>query len=270
MSENDKRFEGSIPEIYDNYLVPLIFEEFAHEMADHVAKAAPREVLETAAGSGVLTRVLAPVLSCETNYIITDLNADMLERAKRQQPLNENFGWQVEDAMDLPFETNRFDVVCCQFGVMFFPDKVAGFAEARRVLKPGGYFIFSVWDEIQHSVFADHVTRAVGYVFADDPPVFLARTPHGYFDLTRIVGHLKSAGFAQAEIRTLTLPSVAKSPRDVAIAYCQGTPLRNEIIERDPDGLERVTDHATQHLESVFGSGPISGKIRGYLITAEA
>lgn len=270
MSENDKKFVGSIPEVYDDYLVPLIFEEFAHEVADQVAKAAPREVLETAAGSGVLTRIVAPILSNETNYMVTDLNSDMLERAKQQQPQTDTLGWQVEDAMDMPFESNRFDVVCCQFGVMFFPDKVAGFAEARRVLKPGGYFIFSVWDEIQHNLFADHVTRAVGQMFSDSPPEFLERTPHGYFDLTRITGHLKSAGFSQAEIRTVTLQSVAKTPHDVAVAYCQGTPLRNEITARDPGGLERVTDHVTQYLQAVFGSGPVSGKIRGYLITAEA
>ncbi|WP_120501467.1 class I SAM-dependent methyltransferase [Roseovarius sp. EL26] len=270
MVNRDKIFEGSIPEIYDAYLVPLIFEEFAVEMADQVAKAAPREVLETAAGSGVVTRALAPILSGDARYLVTDLNSPMLDRAQQQQPPDERITWQRADALDLPFENNRFDVVCCQFGAMFFPDKVSGFAEARRVLKPGGYFVFSVWDQIKHNEFADHVTQAAGELFADDPPVFLARTPHGYFDLTEIVGHLKSADFTQAEIRTITLQSVAKTARDPAVAYCQGTPLRNEILDRDPEALERVTDHAAARLKAVYGSGPISGKIRGYVIIAEA
>ncbi len=137
------------------------------------------------------------------------------------------------DALDLPFEDATFDVICCQFGVMFFPDRVAGYAEARRVLRPGGRFVFSVWDRIEENDFADDVTNAVAKLFPHDPPLFLARTPHGYHDIALIREELRRAGFADITISTREELSCAPSARHAAAAYCHGTPLRNEIEARD-------------------------------------
>ena len=177
MTQSDKLFAGSIPELYDNYLVPLIFEAYASDLADRAAALAPKAVLETAAGTGVVTRALAFRLASDARYTVTDLNQPMLDHAAIKQGEDSRITWRQADALDLPFDDTWFDAVVCQFAVMFFPDRVTGYAEARRVLKPGGTFLFNVWDHIEANEFADVVTEAAALTFPDDPPRFLARTP---------------------------------------------------------------------------------------------
>jgi ubiquinone/menaquinone biosynthesis C-methylase UbiE len=266
----DTAFTGSIPAIYDTNLVPLLFEPYAADMAGRVAAGSPSSVLETAAGSGVVTRVLAPRLPARARYVVTDLNQAMLDRAISRQPPDRRIEWKQADALDLPFDDRSFDVVCCQFGAMFFPDKVRGYAEALRVLRPGGRFVFNVWDRIEHNEFADLVTTAGANAFPDDPPLFLARTPHGYHDVGAIRSDLTEAGFARIEINTLAKRSEAASPRHAAVGLCQGSPLRTEIEARDPSKLELVTDLAEQAIAQKFGAGPVSGNIQAHMVVAEA
>jgi SAM-dependent methyltransferase len=270
MSDNDKVFAGSIPEIYDTYLVPLIFEGFAEDMAQRVTRDSPNRVLETAAGSGVVTRALAPHLKASAQYVVTDLNQPMLDHAARQQGVDRRITWQQANALELLFCDDEFDAVGCQFGVMFFPDRVAGYREAKRVLRPGGKFVFNVWDRISQNVFADDVTNALRDVFPDDPPVFLARTPHGYHDVDLIRRELKKAGFGDIAIETRDELSSAPSPRHPAVAYCQGTPLRNEIEIRDAAKLETATDHAATAIAKKHGEGDVAAKIQGHVIEATA
>src|SRR5262245_23179234 len=175
MAATDKLFAGSIPEIYDRFLVPLIFESYARDLAARVARAEPQDVLETAAGTGVLTRAIASRLPAPARIIATDLNQPMLNHAQGQSH-DSRITWRQADALALPFEDQSFDVVACQFGAMFFPDKVQGYREARRVLKPGGHFFFNVWDRISENEFADVVTQALATLFPQDPPRFMART----------------------------------------------------------------------------------------------
>jgi ubiquinone/menaquinone biosynthesis C-methylase UbiE len=266
----DTVFAGSIPEIYDSYLVPLIFEAYASDLARRVVEGSAARVLETAAGSGVVTRALAPLLDNSARYLVSDLNQPMHERAASRQDADERIAWQQADALDLRFQDHSFDAVCCQFGAMFFPDRIAGYRETLRVLKPGGRFLFNVWDRIEENDFARIVTDAAGTVFPSDPPRFLARTPHGYHDVAQIEAELRAAGFLAIEIVTLEERSSAASARDPAIAYCQGTPLRNEIEARDPNALETVTERAAKAIAKAYGDGPVSGKIQGHVIVARA
>lgn len=268
MSDNDKAFVGSIPDIYDDYLVPLIFEPYADDLARRVVAKPVENVLETAAGSGVLTRALAPLLPDAGGLVVTDLNQPMLDRAFRIQRDADAMTWQQADALDLPFGDASFDVVCCQFGVMFFPDKQRGFAEALRVLKPGGRFIFNVWDSIEHNVFADVVTRVAAEFLPDNPPRFLARTPHGYADPDLIRRDLVAAGFGEIEITLIADTSTAARASDPAIAYVQGTPLRGEVELHGADMLQKVTEAATREIAAQFGDGPVSAKIQGFVVTA--
>ena len=268
MAESDKLFAGSIPKFYDTLMVPLIFAAFADDLAGRVAAFAPRAVLETAAGSGVVTRALAPRLAPDVRYVVTDLNQPMLDYAAARQGPDARISWRQADALRLPFEDAAFDVVCCQFGAMFFPDRVAGYAEARRVLRTGGHFVFNVWDRIEENAFADIVTNAVATVFPDDPPRFLARTPHGYHDIALIRDDLQRAGFADIAIETRAELSRAASARDAATAYCQGTPLRNEIEARDAGLLQLATDRATAAIAALHGDGPVAGKIQAHVIVA--
>ena len=268
MAESDKVFAGSIPKFYDTLMVPLIFEAYAAEMAEMVAALSPSSVLETAAGSGVVTRAIAPKLGADARYVASDLNLPMLDYAATRQGADSRIEWRQADALDLPFEDASFDVVCCQFGAMFFPRRVDGYAEARRVLKAGGRFVFSVWDRIEENAFADEVTRAVSAVFPHDPPRFLARTPHGYHDVALIREELSRAGFADVEITTREKVSRAPSAREVATAYCEGTPLRNEIEARDASLLQLATDRATEAITRRCGEGPVAGKIQAHVIVA--
>lgn len=268
MTGTDREFAGSIPEIYDRFLVPLIFEAYARDLSERIAKLRPLDVLESAAGTGVLTRATTAVLPAEARIVATDLNQPMLDHAAARQPRDERITWQQADAAALPFPDQTFDVVACQFGVMFFPDKVRCYREALRVLKPGGHFLFSVWDRIAENEFADVVTEALAGLFPHDPPRFMARTPHGYHDTEKIRDELSAAGFASVAIATRGDTSKAASPLEPAIAYCQGTPLRNEIEARDPSRLQEATHKAAEALARRFGDGAISGRIQAHVISA--
>jgi ubiquinone/menaquinone biosynthesis C-methylase UbiE len=263
----DKVFAGSIPELYERLMVPLIFEPYARDLAARLAKTNPRAVLETAAGTGVLTRALATALPAETRMTVTDLNQPMLDHAKSRQPADSRIAWRQADALALPFEDRSFDAVACQFGAMFFPDKVQGYKEARRVLKSGGHFFFNVWDAIEANDFADVITQELAAVFPNDPPRFLARTPHGYHE-KQIRAELKAAGFTNVSFDAVDARSKASSPRDPAVAYCQGTPLRNEIEARGAPGLEEATNRAADAMARKFGTGAVDGRIRALVISA--
>ena len=216
-----------------------------------------------------MTRQLSSDLPQQTSIVATDLNQAMLVRAitvGTARPVT----WQQADVMDLPFENGQFDAVVCQFGAMFFPDKVAAFAEVRRVLRSGGTFVFNVWDRIEANEFADTITSALASMFPPDPPRFLARTPHGYHDLSAIRSHLIEAGFhTTVETVTVARRSYAPTSRVPAVAYCEGTPLRNEIEERSPQGLAKATAAAAAAIERRFGTGPIDGKIQAHVISAD-
>jgi ubiquinone/menaquinone biosynthesis C-methylase UbiE len=265
-ASNDKVFAGAIPEIYEKFLVPLIFASYAEDMARRVALRGGKEILEIAAGTGVVTRALAGALPPDSRITATDLNAPMLEQAQKSGTVRP-VEWKQADAMKLPFADAMFDAVVCQFGAMFFPDRSVAYSEARRVLKPGGTFVFNVWDRIEDNEFADVATAALATMFPGDAPQFMRRTPHGYHDTNAIRADLEKGGFsAIAEIETLSARSRADSARSVAIAYCQGTPLRNEIIARDESRLGEATEVVTRALANRFGDGAVDGKIQAHVV----
>lgn len=265
----DKIFAGSIPKLYDEYLVPLIFRPYAEDLANRLASRTLSRVLEIAAGTGVVTRHLASMLPEGVSIVATDLNQPMLDMASElgtKRPVQ----WRQADAMQLPFEKGEFDAVVCQFGAMFLPDKSRAFAEAHRVLKAGGVLLFNVWDRIEENEFAHTVTTALEALFPEDPPRFLARTPHGYYDLATIERDLKRGGFiSPPQAHTVAARSRASSPRLPAMAYCQGTPLRNEIEARDSSRLGDATDIATDAIAGRFGSGSVDGKIQAHIVAVE-
>ena len=267
MSDIDKNFTGSIPKLYETWLVPLIFEPYAADLKARIGSMKPSRILEMAAGTGVATRALATLDYRPLSIVATDLNQAMLDEAASRGAAHP-VRWQQANAMDLPFRDGEFDAVVCQFGAMFFPDKPKAFAEARRVLAPGGVFVFSVWDRIEDNEFADVVTAALAPMFQNDPPRFLARTPHGYFDHAEIEHDVAAGGFSGApQIVTVTARSRAESARVPAIAYCHGTPLRSEIEARGASRLDEATDVAAAALGAKFGPRDVDGKIQALVVT---
>jgi SAM-dependent methyltransferase len=266
----DRLFAGAIPQLYERYLVPLIFDPYASDLAARIAPLEPMALLEIAAGTGVLTRYLSAALPATSAIVATDLNQAMLDEAMAhgtQRPLE----WQQADAQALPFADAAFDAVVCQFGAMFFPDKVRAFGEARRVLRRGGLLLFNVWDAIGRNEFTHAVAEGVAEFFPLDPPRFLQRVPHGYHAIDAIAADLASAGFTRTpEFATLVKPTHAASPRIPAVGFCQATPLRNEIEARAKGRLAEATEAAMQEVALRFGPGPIEGQMQAIVVSVKA
>ena len=265
--DSDLVFAGSIPEMYDRYLVPLIFQTYASDLAACVESLGSGSLLEVAAGTGAVTREMAARLPGTVRITATDLNQPMLDYAAAlgtTRPV----AWQQADVMDLPFDDDSFDAAVCQFGVMFFPDRPRAFAEICRVLRPGGVFVFNVWDRLDENEFIQTVSDALGTVFPDDPPLFAARVAHGYYDAEIIQADLAAGGFvSRARFEALEARSRAETCHVPAIGFCQGTPLRNAIEARDPARLEEATSAAAAAIAQRFGPTDIDGKMRAYVIT---
>lgn len=266
--DSDQVFGGSIPDVYETFLVPLIFQPYADDLARRVAVVQAAAVLEVAAGTGVVTRAMASRLPPTTAITATDLNQPMIDYAAALGA-DLSVSWRQADGLDLQFEDASFDAVVCQFGAMFFPDRVRAYREFHRVLRPGGSLLFNVWDRIEDNEFADVVTEVVADMFPDDPPRFLARTPHGYHDTEVVRADLVRAGFtATLQIDTIEARSRAASCKAPAIGFCQGSPLRNEIEARDARRLAEATAAAAAVIGDRFGQSDIDGKMQAHVITA--
>ena len=264
---SDTSFTNDVARFYESTLVPLIFEPYADDLAARAQALGPNSVLEVACGTGVVTRALAAVLPSACAIFATDLNDAMVAHGELMgttRPVT----WRQADVMALPYPDKSFDLVVCQFGVMFFPNRVAAYQEIRRVLRPAGTLLFNIWNGIENNEFADVITDAVSTLYPGDPPVFLTRTPYGHGSPIEIEDDLRAAGFKECRFSQRDDISAAAAPDLPAIAYCQGTPLRNEIEAREPGGLERATAAATEALRARYGDGPIEGRISAVVVAA--
>ena len=245
----------------------MIFRAAAARLATAVAEGSPRDILETAAGTGVLTRAL--VQSCpDATITATDLNQPMLDAAAARIPDDAGVSWRQADALDLPFEDQTFDSVVCQFGVMFFPDRVSGYRETHRVLRPGGSFIFNTWDTIENNEVPHVIESALIDAAPESPLQFLSRTPYSYFSPSQIRADLEGAGMPDVTI-TAVDGLGPTTPSEAAIAFCQGTPLRASIESHATLSLAEATRIAERALLRHFGPGPINAPIRSFEVIAK-
>lgn len=268
MSASDAAFSGSIPALYDRCLGPLLFEPYARDLAERVAALAPRRILETAAGTGIVTAAVLREVP-EAEIVATDLNEAMLAVAAERvrSPAVE---FRQADAQSLPFPDGAFDLVLCQFGVMFFPDRVGAYREARRVLKRGGLFLFNVWDSLAANPASAALAKAVADLFPDDPPSFLGRVPFGYSDVKRIEKDLAAAGFEEVAIETVAKRSRSADPADVAVGLCKGSPLRSEIEERDATRLDEAVEAAATAMQPFVGEAGLDAAMSAHVVSARA
>ena len=260
--EADRIWAKGMSAAYDECLVPAVFAPYAEDLAWRVAQHQPRDVLEVAAGTGVLTRAMTLRLP-DARVTATDLNVAMVDIGATNVP---SVTWRQADVMHLPFGDESFDLVACQFGVMFFPDRPAAYAEVARVLEPGGNFLFNCWGPIATHQVEATVMAALAQTFPDDPPTFLARLPHGYHNADIVASDLKAAGFAGVYIATGELECRGRTAADLARGYCLGTPLRSEIEARGD--LKMTTGAVATALERQFGTGQVVGRMSALVVSA--
>ncbi|MGQ0590937.1 MAG: class I SAM-dependent methyltransferase [Sphingosinicella sp.] len=266
MPSTDVVFAGSIPGLYDRYLVPMLFAPYAEDLAARVAAESPRDIVETAAGTGAVTERLARALP-EARIVATDLNQAMLDVAA-QRVAASNVTFQAADAQALPFADESADAIVCQFGVMFFPERVDAYREARRVLRPGGRFLFNAWDSLDANPGSRAVSEAARPYIAPDLGSFMERVPFGYHDTARIEDDLRAAGFTRIARETVAKRSRSASARDAAIGLVQGTPLRAQIEAHDPAGLEPATDAVAAALASFEGPDGLDAPMSAHVFVA--
>ncbi len=266
MRTTDALFAGSIAATYEQLMVPMLFEPYAAEVAARAMVHRHDDILETACGTGAVTRAVHSALPAST-IVATDLNAAMLAIAgeKLHSP---RVRFQAADAQQLPFDDHCFDLVICQFGIMFFPDRRGANREAWRVLREEGHYLLLIWDALERNPVSKAIHEAVAAQFPDDPPAFLARIPFGYCDLETITADLVAAGFDDLEFETVVRASRAGSAIDAARAMCEGSPLRSEIEARDPAAMERVVEAAASALRPFEVPGGIEAEMSAHLVTA--
>ncbi|HWJ38648.1 MAG TPA: class I SAM-dependent methyltransferase [Sphingomicrobium sp.] len=264
MSGSDTVFAGSIPATYQRYMVPLIFGPYAELAAERARALRPSRILETAAGTGVLTEELHRVFP-HAEILATDLNQPMLDEAAGRRLSNVTF--VQADALHLPFEDASFDLVACQFGAMFFPDKVKAHAEAHRLLRDGGTYLLLIWDGIERNLATRIAGRAVADLFPENSAAFYERVPFRYSDTARIEEDLRAAGFARIQIETVELRSRAASARDAAIALTQGTPMRSEIEKGGNGALSAATEAAEAALRQFEGAAGFDAPMSAHVVT---
>lgn len=266
MQDQELRFSGSVPEKYDQLMAPLFFRPYAEELVRRVRAIAPRLVLETAAGTGVVTEALHEALP-DAEIFATDLNPPMLDVA-RQRVRSEQVRFVQADAQDLPFEGGSFDLVLCQFGSMFFPDKVLGHSEARRVLRDGGRYLLAIWDRIERNELSNAAQNALIDCFPKDPPLFMREGPFGYHDASRIESDLHDAGFETVDIETIELRSRGPSAHNAAMALFYGTPMGVEVEEKKTGSGELVLAAVERALSPFEGPGGLDAPMAAHIVTA--
>ncbi|MFF0274428.1 MULTISPECIES: class I SAM-dependent methyltransferase [unclassified Streptomyces] len=263
-SAADRRWSESMPAAYERYLVPTLFRPFAGDLAARAADLRPVRVLELAAGTGAVTSELLAAAPAAA-VTATDLNEAMVALGSARVP---GATWRQADAQRLPFPDGSFDLVVCQFGVMFFPDRVAAYGEVRRVLAPGGRFLFNTWGPLAGHAFGAALQAGLERAFPADPPRFLPTVPHGYADPVAVSADLTAAGLPVEEWCELTLDGRAASAADVALGFLTGTPVRAAVEERGAPPSVRAT--VVEEMTARLGRGPVTAPMTALVFLAAA
>lgn len=268
MAEANARFLGTIPELYDRHLGPVIFEPYAADMARRVTVTAPATVLEVACGTRILTQHLRALLPPTTQLVATDLNPPMIDYARAKLGTPARIDWRPADAAALPFAPGLFAAVVCQFGLMFVADKDATFREARRVLAKGGLLAFNVWDGFEHNPFGRIAHETIRSFFTADPPNFY-QVPFGFHD-PDVLRHLLDANdFGQIELDWVTLNAVSPTAKSFALGLVKGNPVSIAIQERGV-ALDPIVEAVAAALARVGGDNPFRSSMRALVVTARA
>jgi ubiquinone/menaquinone biosynthesis C-methylase UbiE len=267
MSSVTTRFVGSIPELYDRHLGPVLFEPYAHELAERVPPTAQR-VLEVAAGTGRVTRQLLRRLAADAALVATDLNEPMIAEAQRRIGPDPRVTWQTADAQALPFEDASFDAVVCQFGIMFVPDKLLALREMRRVLRPRGTLLATTWNVLERNGATLVLHDLAIETFPEDPPMFFL-TPFSMPDPEEVRALAHDAGFAAVRIETIDKVGESESAEHFATGLVRGNPMWHQLVERGVDAAAFEAKVAAA-LARAYGGQPNRSPLSAHVLTAVA
>ncbi|MBI4168451.1 MAG: methyltransferase domain-containing protein [Acidobacteria bacterium] len=269
MTDTHAMFTGSIPENYDRYLGPALFEPYACDLARRLSVQEGMRVLEVACGTGIVTRHLRDRLPAGARFVATDLNHPMIDYARRKLAGKRGVEWQPADACVLPFPDGSFDALVCQFGLMFVPDKKAALKETRRVLVGGGTFLFNVWDSLERNTFGKVAHETIASFFPKDPPTFY-QVPFGLHQTDVLKDLLALAGFEDVRIEPVSLLGQSPSARDLARGLVEGNPVGNAIRERGGVEITEVVEAVARVVAREFGDRPVRMPLHAFVVTARA
>ena len=256
MADSNTAFVGSVPPNYDRYLGPVFFHHYADDLVGRLSMSEGTRVLETACGTGIVTERLLRTLGGRGTLVATDLNEAMMTHAQTRLRAAPGVEWRQADATALPFGEREFDTVVCQFGVMFYPDKAAGLREAFRVLKPGGHYLFNVWDVMDRNPIAKITHATVASFFDSDPPAFYL-VPFGFNDVAVISKMLESVGFTEVRWERVEKQGTSPSAADAAIGLVDGNPIGAAIRERKPEALDEIRTAVATNIAKELGDRPV-------------
>ena len=265
MQKNTFSFAGNIPEKYDRYLGPYLFEPFAQNLVECI-KDNPQNILEIACGTGRVTRNIMNKMISNSKLVATDINPDMMALAK-QRAHAPNVTWLQADAQQLPFEDATFDCVICQFAIMFFPDKQKAFNEVFRVLKSGGQFLFSTWDKIENNA-TSHISHLTVKRLLQDQPAFYD-IPFSMYHPGELKILAHAAGFEKINIKKVTLTGHSPSAKDIAIGYTEGNPVVNEIMKINPELVETIKKEIAETINKQVSKDPVQAELSAWVGDAE-
>jgi ubiquinone/menaquinone biosynthesis C-methylase UbiE len=241
MSEQEQwQLDGSAPELYQRYLVAAITALWAADLVDQVAPRPGESVLDVACGTGVVARVAAERVGSTGRVAALDINPGMLVVA-RSLPFatGASIDWYDGSALDLPFPDATFDIVFCQLGLQFFPDRPAALREIRRVLMPDGRLGLNVFGPIEHNPATHALANALDRRIGPDASV-AKRTEHALADTDALRALIAGAGFRDVVLRTAVKMMRFPSPTDYVRIQLAATPLATMIAHYDTADRERL------------------------------
>jgi ubiquinone/menaquinone biosynthesis C-methylase UbiE len=264
MAENSIQFTAGIAEIYEKYLAPVFFISTSKDLVTHIP-GSPAKILELATGTGQVTRILVERYP-DAKIFATDLNPGMLGVAKRIVT-SENISWDIVNAEEIPYSSDEFDALICQFGIMFFPDKQKALGEAYRVLKPGGTITFNTWDKLESNHICKLADDAVKSVFKVDPPQFY-HVPFSMYDTDEMTKMMQSAGFKNIKIENRKIEGFSDSAENAVLAFTEGNPIAEQIKERDESKLPVLKAAMLDAFKKEYGNGSFNIPLSEFIVTA--